>query len=115
MSVGKSGAQAVHAAMMSAYTLSEDGKTDWLGAAHRTVLIMEARDQQHIENIQDYLEEREVKTFSIIDEGLNEVDPHTLTALATEILDKEDPNTDEIMSTFKLYKDTVRVILELDK
>ena len=104
MSGGKLAAQAVHAALMVAFS-NRMSPHSWTSSIHRTVLIMEARDENHIRNIQDYLIERVVFCQMIIDEGVNEIEPITITALATGILDKDDIDTDEIMSSFKLYKD----------
>jgi peptidyl-tRNA hydrolase len=116
MSTGKVSAQAVHAAMMVALGAAKPERDSWHQAMHRTVLIMEARDQEHIINLKKYLEERGIENSRvIIDEGVNEIDSHVITALATPILDKDDPNTDLAMSTFKLYKDMIKTTLEFER
>lgn len=73
---------------------------------------MEARDQQHLENIMAYLGERSIETYPVIDEGVNETDPHVMTAVATQIVDKDLPDVVDIFSTFKTYRDNYRVVLE---
>ena len=112
MSSGKMAAQAVHAGIMS--TLRSLHAKEWRQAPHRTVLIMEARDETHLTNIADYLEERGILTFSIVDEGVNEIEPHVLTSVATEIINKDDENVALTMSTFRLYHDRIRFITEVD-
>jgi len=109
MSAGKLSAQSAHAmAMVDVFY------DNWGKYPHRTILIMEARDEAHINNIEQYLKEREVKTHKIIDEGVNEIDPHSVTALATEVRWK-DEHIDKIMSTFKLYRDKVKLSIEVDR
>ena len=70
MSVGKAAAQAVHACMMANVHLitAEDRKT-WSAAVHKTVIILEARNEAHMKSIAEYLREREVWTYRVIDEG----------------------------------------------
>lgn len=109
MSAGKLAAQAAHV-MASIPNLD----TSWM-APHKTILIMQARDQQHMDNISTYLDKREVETFWLIDEGVNETDSHVATALATEIVDKDLETTRDIFSTFELYKDMLRFKIELDR
>lgn len=108
MSAGKLAAQAAHAV-----ALVPTGKS-WL-APHRTILVMQARDESHIANIKRYLEQRGVSSCEVIDEGVNEVDPHVVTALATQVVDKTEPRNEEIFSTFELYRDSVRVTLEVQR
>lgn len=111
MSIGKVASQAAHA-MAEVPRLAS--KEHWL-APHRTVLVMQARDEQHLKNIQLYLAKRKVESYEIIDEGVNETDSHVWTALATQIVDKDLVSTRDIFSTFQTYRDTVRVRLEIDK
>lgn len=108
MSAGKLAAQAAHAVARVPV-----GK-EW-DAPHRTILVMQARDEAHINNIMRYLDERSVKSYAIIDEGVNEIDPHVITALASQVVDKEDENINDTFSTFELYRDTVRISLEVDR
>lgn len=114
MSPGKLTAQGVHAAIMSAIDTHDSGRLFWKNSMHRTVLIMEARDSEHLNNIQEYLKERKFKTYKIIDEGVNEIDPHVPTALATGILNKDDEKVKDALSTFKLYREKIKIITEIE-
>lgn len=109
MSVGKIAAQAAHAAAQV------NVETNWLDSAHRTILIMEARDEAHLRNIEEYLNDRSIDTRLVIDEGVNEIEAHVPTALTTSVLDKDDLHIKATFSTFKLYRDKVKVTLEVDK
>lgn len=111
MSAGKLAAQAAHAVAM----IPAEYSNDWISSPHRTILIMEARDENHIQNIEVYLSQRNVACYKIIDEGVNEIDPHVITAMATQVLNKDDTHTSMTMSTFKLYRDTIRIKLEVDR
>lgn len=109
MSSGKLAAQSAHAMALV------DTSKNWKTSAHRTILIMQARDDGHIRNISDYMAERGFKSFMVVDEGVNEIEPHTITALATEVVDRELEHTADTFSTFELYKDSVRITLEVDR
>lgn len=116
MSVGKAAAQVGHAIAMASIMLFTDGqKRLWKESPHRTMIVLEARDEHHMGNIALYLKERKFESYSVIDEGVNEIDPHTTTALATAILDKNDENVIKTFSSFSLYKDLVRVTTEFDR
>lgn len=51
----------------------------------------------------------------MLDEGMTEIDPIVPTVLSVAIVDKKDAHTAATFSTFKLYRDTVRVSLEIDR
>jgi peptidyl-tRNA hydrolase len=87
MSSGKGASQAAHAAMLVTK------KTSWKHP--RTVIVLEARDDIHMHNLFEYLKERGIKTFPVIDESEN----HAMTALATEVVEKND----DLFQTYKLY------------
>lgn len=114
MSVGKAAAQATHAAM-EVGRLLENFPGLWTSVAQRTVIVLEARDENHMRNIQDYLFDRGFDTHRIIDEGVNEIDPHTWTALATEVLEKSDQKVIDSFSSFNLYRDSVKVTIEVPR
>ena len=115
MSAGKLAAQASHAAV-EAYRLSDKKLIDdWYQGEHYMKLIMLARDTEHLLNIERYLHDRGIRTSLIIDEGMTEVDPHSPTALGCALVDKDDPDTQAIFSTFELYKDTVKVYMEIER
>lgn len=116
MSVGKAAAQTAHAVAMSLIQQDNDLlKAKWVASPHRTVIVLEARDEAHMRSIRDYLQERNVQFSWIVDEGVNEIDPHTVTALATHIMNKNDDTTDAIMSTFKLYRDVAKFKVEFER
>lgn len=115
MTAGKLAAQAAHAAAMSMAEENNENRMHWMADIHKTILVMEARDEQHLNNIDDYLIDRGVKPIKIIDEGVNEIDAHTITALATNVLNKDNEQVQQTMSTFKLYRDTIRIKLEIDR
>lgn len=115
MTTGKVAAQAVHASMMSNIDSFEHELEEWRKAPHKTVIILEARDEAHIKNIEVYLNQRDIQSYPIIDEGVNEIDAHTITALSTGILDKDDEKVKLAMSTFKLYRDMIKFNVEVDR
>ncbi len=116
MSAGKIAAQAAQAAV-GAYLNSDDELRDlwWEIGQHHTTYVMEARDEMHIVFIERYLKERGFQTFLMLDEGMTEVDPIVPTVIAAEIVDKDDLHVAATFMAFKLYRDTVRVTLELDR
>jgi peptidyl-tRNA hydrolase len=113
MSVGKAAAQAAHAAIMA--VIETYNPKFWTDAVHRYVIVLEARNEVHIRNIKDYLEERGIRARYIVDEGINEVDPQTITALATDIVDKDDARVQLALSSFDLYRDDIKVTLEVPR
>ncbi len=115
MSSGKVAAQAAHAAAMTVCEEDQEKRLQWLTAPHKTILVMEARNELHIMNIEKYLKDRGIKPVTIVDEGVNEIDAHTITALATNILSRDDEYTQQTMSTFRLFKEKIRITMEIDK
>ena len=115
MSAGKAAAQAIHAGIYAVISEDQSKQQLWLVNPHKTVIVLEARDENHIRNISTYLKDRGYPTNTIVDEGVNEIDPHTITALSTGILNKNSSHTRDTFSTFKLYKDVVKLTLEYEK
>lgn len=116
MSVGKAVAQAAHAVAMAIVAASDKSqRVEWIESPHRYIIVLEARDEDHLHNIHPYLSERGIAAQEIYDEGANEIDPITFTALATEILDKDDEKVQLTMSTFNTYRDDIRVTLEIPR
>lgn len=116
MSVGKASAQVAHAVMMANVDIIDDKqRQEWKMAVHRTVIVLEARDEQHMRNISSYLVERAYAVHYIIDEGVNEILPHTVTAMATSVLDKDSEDVEKAFSSFSLYRDVIKVKLEIDR
>ena len=105
MSTGKSAAQAGHAAIEAKDLSSQEMIDAWYLGKHYAKYIMEARDRDHLLDIQYYLEDRGFGTALIIDEGHTEIDPITPTALGVEIVDKDDPHTAATFESFNLYRD----------
>lgn len=99
MSAGKAAAQAVHACMM----LSANAKGDFLSDYKRTVVVLEAKNASQIENLSIYLDEAEIEADYYIDEGVNEVDAYSVTALAAGPFSKDDEEKRAIFSSFPLY------------
>ncbi len=115
MTTGKLAAQAAHAAVEAFRISNVEMLGKWYKGKLYKKLIMEARDDEHIRTIAAYLQQRNFKSVFIIDEGLNEVAPHSFTALGVEIVDQDDTHTRATFSSFNLYRDKVRVTLEIDK
>lgn len=115
MTTGKAAAQAGHAAVL-AY-IGSDPKIiqKWMSGGHYTKLVMQARDAETLQTIERYINERGFKTFPIIDEGRTEIEPHQFTALGVEIVDKADEHVEDTFSDFQLYRDAIKVSLELDR
>ena len=114
MTTGKASAQAVHAAVFAMSQVDESKLQLWMASPHRTVIILEARDEDHIRNIEYYLSSRGYQTSKIVVEGVNEIDPHSITALSSGILEKDDENVIKTFSTFKLYSSKVKVNFEIE-
>ena len=115
MSAGKLGSQSAHAAIEAFRISKVDKLTEWYKGKHYAKLVMQARDENHLQNIQDYLTARGFRSEMIIDEGLTEVDSIVKTALGVEVVDKEDPHTEATFSSFELYRDSVKITLEIPR
>ena len=102
MSPGKLAAQVAHAACNALRASKPELVEAWYKYGFYTKLVMEARDEKHIENIKTYLEARNIKAEMIIDEGRTEIEKHTITALGAEIVDKN--KLGPIFQEFNLYK-----------
>lgn len=115
MTTGKVAAQVTHATMRSAIMSAKERLDQWDISIHKTVIVLEARDEIHMRSISRYMFERGFRFHEIIDEGVNEIDPHTVTAAASDILDKDDELVIQAFSTFNLYRDTVKINLEFER
>jgi len=102
MSPGKLMSQSCHAACNALRMSGEGLISDWYEFGFYTKLIMEARDELHLKNIQKYLKDRGIESSLIIDEGRTEIPKHSVTALGVEIIDKN--VLGPIFKEFKLYK-----------
>ena len=112
MSKGKACAQVAHAACLAQRGSKKKLVDAWYKYGFYTKLVMEARDEEHMRNIEAYLKERKIKSFMVIDEGRTEIPHHTITALGCEVIDKD--LLGPIFEAFKLYREKVRVTLEIE-
>ncbi len=116
MTVGKAAAQTAHAVTRSMILLNDEKhRQKWLASPHQTVIVLEARDEAHMRSIRDYLAERDIPLAEVIDEGVNEIDPFSWTAMATRIMNKDHIKTKMTLGAFPLYRDTIRVRLDIDR
>lgn len=103
MSPGKAAAQAVHSVMM----LNGNSKSDFLSDYRRTVIVLEAKNSQQIMNLYTYLEQTDVDHDYYIDEGANEVDAYSITAMAAFVGDDEELRA--MFEAFPLYQGNATV------
>lgn len=115
MSSGKLMSQAAHAAVEAFQISREDMVEMWMLGKHYTKIVFEARNADHLKTIQKYLEDRGFASELIIDEGHTEVDPHVATALGVEIVNRSSENVQATFSSFDIWRDTVRVTLEIPR
>ncbi len=125
MSTGKAAAQAAHAETLAMQDfmndLSEIDKLDpaiqnwvnkqkdlfdvWFGYGHYAKYVMRAEDATQMYTIERYLDDRDFETYTVIDEGRTEGTYFVPTALAVELVDRDDERVQSIFGEFKLYKD----------
>lgn len=99
MSAGKGAAQAVHAAM----GLDNYGKP--FGTHHkRTVIILEAKNSEQLKNLHEYCQGQMLQAQYYIDEGVNEVDAYSVTALAVAPIDNDDEERRAMFESFPLFR-----------
>lgn len=100
MSAGKAMAQVAHA--VSLVSKPKD-LTRYKNANQRTVIVLEGTASQ-ILNLKTYLAERKIFSNYVIDEGVNEIESMSVTALATEQMNIEEKEARAMFRGFKLYK-----------
>lgn len=107
MSAGKIGAQVAQATAGTLAISDPQNVQEWWSGPghHHAVYVMEARDSEHLLMIERYLNEREFKTYLMIDEGMTEIDALSPTVLGVEIINKDADVVKASFMTFKLYKD----------
>jgi peptidyl-tRNA hydrolase len=115
MTAGKIAAQAGHAVAMSVINSPQEMRNRWEDTPQRTIIVLGLLDTIFMQNAKEYLEQRNFHMIPIIDEGANEVPPHSWTAMASQIVDKNDPLVEQSFSSFKSYRDTIRVNMEIDR
>lgn len=97
MSPGKAIAQASHAVIdMAKRGIGIDGLP-------RTVIVLEAKNQIQMLNLQSYARQHALVAEVYIDEGVNEIDPYNITAMAISGIDADDLDKREIFRQFPLY------------
>lgn len=106
MSPGKAAAQTAHAmaqlhAIYGLHKFSEEVK--------RTVVVLEAKNQLQMDNLETYLMSLSIPCASYIDEGVNEVDAYSVTALAAGPFEAEDTESRSMFSSFDLYQGCITV------
>jgi peptidyl-tRNA hydrolase len=125
MSAGKCAAQAAHAEMLAMASYNDYSHhqidwepaerpwferqlslfTKWFGDGHYAKYVCAAADSLQMYTIKEYLEWRGYKTYLVIDEGHTEGTYFVPTAMAVELIDKDDERDASIFGEFKLYKD----------
>lgn len=118
MTSGKCAAQAAHAEMLATndYFGSRDFDPswyepqavlhrEWIDSGHYTKLTLKAANSGAMFAIKHYLEARGYRTYLVIDEGRTEIAPFSPTALAVELVDKDDERVQQHFGEFALYKD----------
>ena len=121
MSAGKCAAQAAHAetlAMNAFVGERHDCDVDWVlqqetlwskwfGDGHYAKYVMAASDATQMFTIKHYLEERGFECYLVVDEGHTEDTYFVPTAMAVELVDKDDERTASIFGEFRMYRDRV--------
>lgn len=85
MSAGKIASQVAHATFMALEQEPSMIKRKWKKSG-MCVIVLEAKSNNHLMEIDRYLEQWKVTHYLYIDEGYTEVPPMTATALATGIV-----------------------------
>jgi PTH2 family peptidyl-tRNA hydrolase len=104
MSPGKLAAQVAHAAVNAAFKTSSNDLAPWFASGH-TKVVLEARDTEHLLMVERFVKERGIETVLVIDEGRTEIAPHSPTALATVVVDKDDPNVQHAFADLRTYRE----------
>lgn len=99
MSPGKAAAQAVHAAMM----LEENNRKPFVKQYKRSVIVLEASGREQLDGLADYLSNAGIDYEYYVDEGVNEIEAFSLTALAVMPIAYDDTERREIFSSFPLF------------
>lgn len=125
MSSGKCAAQAAHSETLAAHEFhgkfnfaheldpevkgwlmrQEELYDIWYGDGHYAKYVMKASDSIQMFTIMHYLESRHFKCYLVVDEGHTEDTYLVPTAMAVELVDKDDERTASIFNTFRMYKD----------
>jgi peptidyl-tRNA hydrolase len=124
MTPGKCAAQAAHAETLAMHDyfdtalrlhildpeerirqqIQEELYAKWYGDGHYAKYVVTAKDSQAMFTTERYLNDRDFKTYLVIDEGHTEGTYMVPTAMAVELVDKDDERVDSIFKIFRLYK-----------
>jgi peptidyl-tRNA hydrolase len=110
MSPGKAAAQAVHAAMR----LNNKHRKAFVEDGQRSVIVLEAIDREQLDGIADYLVDNSFDFETYIDEGVNEVAPFSMTAMAIEPCESN-AELRHILHSLPLYGKTKPVLKWYEK
>lgn len=125
MSPGKLAAQAAHAETLAVQDLwnahsreselcpeerawlrmQQDLWNIWFGHGHYAKYVMKADDSTMMTTIKHYLEARGFRTYLVIDEGHTEETWMVPTAMAVELVDKDEERTASVFSNFRMYRE----------
>lgn len=119
MSAGKCAAQAAHAETLAMNDLhnkkynhpqpwvmqQEQLWEKWFGDGHYAKYVMEVTDATQMFTIKHYLEERGFSCYLVVDEGHTENTYFVPTAMAVELIDKDDERSASIFGEFRKYKE----------
>ncbi len=115
MSPGKMAAQTAHAEMLAMHDFHLNQSDwdnpnlalyyEWIHSGHYTKVIMLAEDTENLFCIERYLKDRGYKTYLVIDEGRTEISAHSPTAMAVELVDKDDERVQQHFGDFRTYKE----------
>jgi len=100
MTAGKAAAQTAHAVAMLPTIHTESFVQDY----RRTVIVLSANGREQMDGIVDYLYDAGIVCEAYTDEGVNEVDAFSMTAIAVEPIEEDDERTRAIFSGLNLYK-----------
>lgn len=98
MSAGKAAAQTAHAVAMLG-----NFNNAFIDFNKRTVIVLEAENEAQIRNLNEYLFNEGLSSYYYIDEGVNEVGPYSVTAMAVEPIAAGDEERRQIFAPFNLY------------
>jgi PTH2 family peptidyl-tRNA hydrolase len=104
MTHGKMGVQVGHAVVFSMRMTVPFITEQWFNNCLQRKIVLEAKDETELSEIQKLLESKGFMTQEVHDAGLTELEPNSYTALAVEIVDKDLPEVKEVFKQYKLYK-----------
>lgn len=76
---------------------------EWMDSGHYTKLTLAVKNSEQMHTVDRYLQDRGYKTFMVIDEGRTEGTEFQPTALAVEVVDRDEERIQKIFGEFRLY------------